>query len=128
MFESFCESISASVENKIYRCFRINAISAIQAARLIRHGYILGGWYISPSLIGSLGLIPFVFMQYTGRIDNNLRLNRDASLLSEYYHKYKSRYDACTDGRDLDRLFTEIEQDLFNYSIEIINNTCEFGG
>lgn len=125
-FEIYCEEISSSVENKIYRWIH-SAISPTQAECLLRQGYILGGLNISPSLITPLDVFTLNF-QYTDRIDNNLRLIRDSSSLCNYYRKYISRYDACNDERDLGRLFTEIEQDLFNSSMEIIINTGEFGG
>ena len=130
MFESFCESISTSVEHKIYTRIGLNAISPIQAKCLIKHGYVLGGWYISPSLIGPLGAITLAYMFSipAGRIDNNLKLIRDSAWLSKYYSKYKLTYNACNDENDFRELFTQIEQDLFNYSMEIIYKTCEFGG
>lgn len=130
MFESFCESISTSVEHKIYTRIGLNAISPIQAESLIKHGYLLGGWYILFAIIGPLGAITlaYIFSIPTGRIDNNLKLIRDSDMLSEYYSKYKLRYNACKEECEFRELFTKIEQDLFNYSMDIINNTGQFGG
>lgn len=125
MFEFFCESISTSVEKRI--CVSIgNTISFIQVESLIRNGYLLGGLTVGgPFLLDPICQV--VCGLFPSRILDR-RLIRDARMLSNYYALYKPEYDACDDYSDAMELFNKIEQDLFDYSMSIIRNTCQFGG
>ena len=136
-FESFCDAISTSVESKILEWHgNYNQITDIQALALLKHGYMLGGWIIVPSgnPVSPISLyyqmrylLISPFYPYMNRIVGQ-GLVRDNQSLNNYYSRGKGKYHLSINESELKALFAIVEQNLLHYSMEIINNTCEFGG
>ena len=136
-FERFCDAISTSVESKIISWHgNYNQITDIQALALLKHGYMLGGWIIVPSgnsvypisLYYQMRYLPISpFYPYRNRIVGQ-GLVRDNQSLNNYYSRWKGKYHLSINESELKALFAIVEQNLLHYSMEIIDNTCEFGG
>ena len=84
-FERFCEEISSIVECKIISWHGSNYITSIQAYKLLRYGYMLGGFNIR-----NIG-IPLVFVENRNRIHEQTII-RDHKTLEDFYSAYKVLY------------------------------------
>ena len=120
-FERFCEEISSIVECKIISWHGSNYITSIQAYKLLRYGYMLGGFNIR-----NIG-IPLVFVENRNRIHEQTII-RDHKTLEDFYSAYKVLYINCSNKQEKELLQTKIVEKLYNLSMETICATCEFGG
>lgn len=128
-FESFCEVISTNVESRILSWHGRNDISSIQAMKLIRNRYMLGGFIISADVFHPLLMVTNAMSMITGsqRMHGN-ELKRDNEALNSFYGPYKERYDKCENNESIEALKNIIASNLYRLSMDAIYNTCEFGG
>ena len=128
-FESFCEEISTYVESQILSWHGRNDISSLQAMKLIRNRYMLGGFIISADVFHPLLMVTDAMSMITGsqRMHGN-ELKRDNEALNSFYGPYKERYDKCENNESIEALKNIIASNLYRLSMDAIYNTCEFGG
>ena len=128
-FESFCVEISTYVESQILSWHGRNDISSLQAMKLIRNRYMLGGFIISADVFHPLLMVTNAMSMITGsqRMHGN-ELKRDNEALNSFYEPYKERYDKCENNESIEALKNIIASNLYRLSMDAIYNTCEFGG
>lgn len=130
-FQEYCDRCSNEVEHAIIAWHGRKYISPAQAKALLRYNYPLGGFYIDDTLLSlliSMSIIP------TGhkRIEINRRdganvLLRDATCLRGFYSSYEYKFEKC-EISERETVLTMMKEDLLEYCMNIIRNTCEFGG
>lgn len=130
-FQEYCDRCSNEVEQAIVAWHGRKYISRAQTKALLRYNYPLGGFYIDDTLLSlliSMSIIP------TGhkRIEINRRdganvLLRDATCLRGFYSSYEYKFKKC-EITERESVFTQMKEDLLEYCMNIIWNTCEFGG
>lgn len=130
-FQEYCDRCSNEVEQAIVAWHRGKYISGIQSRALLRYNYPLGGFNIDDSLFSFL--LSFNFMprdlkkigedKYCG----GYKLLRDEICLNGFYCSYENKFKKC-EITERERVFTQMKEDLLEYCMNIIWNTCEFGG
>ena len=98
-YDFFCDEITKSVENKIFSWCGCNKINYFQALKLLRYGYMLGGFIIVEPMSLVLSLL------FTERIYDGVMV-RDLEGLSRFHLTYRNRYEICPGEQELELLRT----------------------
>ena len=130
-FQEYCDRCSNEVEQAIVAWHGGKYISSVQTKALLRYNYPLGGFNIDDTL--SSFLFSMIFMLHTHKRiekdnhDGGYKLLRDEICLNGFYDSYEYKLKKC-EIADREKVFTQMKKDLLEYCMNIIRNTCEFGG
>lgn len=131
-FQEYCDRCSNEVEQAIVAWHGSKYISGIQLNALIRYNYPLGGFSIMGDLLLVLSSIHLISTSHPQRIEqgdplDGFRLLRDEIYLNGFYSSYEHVFTKC-EIAEQENVFIMMKEDLLEYCINIIRNTCEFGG
>ena len=110
-FTCFCNEITTIVENSILSWHGRNDINPTQGIKLVQKGYMLGGFIIDirSDIMPALSCF---FSLFNGCSSNNT--------VSPSYN--------CKHEDELIDLTSKIAKELYDHSMNVIRQTCEFGG
>lgn len=130
-FQEYCDRCSNEVEQAIVAWHGRKYISRVQTEALLRYNYPLGGFNIDDTLFSFL--LSMNFMPHTlKRIEKDnhnggYKFLRDEICLNGFYGSYEYKFKKC-EIAEREKVFTKMKEDLLEYCMNIIRNTCEFGG
>lgn len=131
VFQEYCDKCSDEVEQAIVAWNGRKYISRVQAEALLRYNYPLSGFNIDDTLFSFL--LSVNFMPHTlKRIEKDnhyggYKFLRDEICLNGFYGSYEYKFNKC-EIAEREKVFTQMKEDLLEHCINIIRNTCEFGG
>ena len=130
-FQEYCDRCSNEVEQAIVAWHGHKYISCAQTKALLRYNYPLGGFNIDDTSLSFLLLMNFM-PHYLERIEKDnhygdYKLLRDEICLKDFYSSYEYEFKKV-EMAEREKFFTKMKEDLLEYCMNIIRNTCEFGG
>lgn len=126
-FTCFCNEITTIVENSILSWHGRNDIYPTQGIKLVQKGYMLGGFIIDKRSDIMPALSCFSLFNGCPRI-SGYELKRDDDALFQFYLNYENRFYNCKHEDELIDLTSKIAKELYDHSMNVIRQTCEFGG
>lgn len=125
-FKEYCKFTTDTVEQEIKNWHGGKYCELLQILSLLKLNYPLGGFAIQFSVI-----IPILMVSYPNRIslvNGEYELQRDEYKLIGFFSIYENRFMNCSNIQRKKQIIKDMHDGLLDYCMNIIRNTCQFGG